>query len=81
MVGYENTLHSTGGDLPSFDDGANVQAKHGHVEFFKISVPLESPDIFNPGQYQFGFKLHLPDTISPSFQFTRGGDRSANYHA
>jgi hypothetical protein len=38
-------------------------------------MPLGPPGTLNPGQYQFGFKLQLPETLPPSFQHMWGGDR------
>lgn len=71
LDGYEETYFTT----TSTSDDSHNNTRHGHLEFFKVNVPLGGPGNLSPGQYQFGFQFVLPPNIPGSFHVSRGGDR------
>ncbi|KAL4528091.1 hypothetical protein Ndes2437B_g00204 [Nannochloris sp. 'desiccata'] len=80
IIGYEETYYSVNTTThSSFDDDAfntaGTRTQQGHLDFFRVAMPLGPPGTLSPGQYQFGFKLQLPESLPPSFHHMWGGDR------
>lgn len=78
--GYENSWYTVSTSRSTYNDDLNsnttiTHSEHGHNEFLRQAIPLGPPGQLNPGQYQFGFHLQLPDTLPPSFKYSFGGDQ------